>query len=53
MKFYFPNDYEKIVRDILEKETVRYKCDERDVLIRKDYDGDTKEIVFSQLGGSL
>lgn len=53
MKFYFPNDYEKIVRDILEKETVRYKCDERDVLIRKDYDGDTKEIVFSQMGGSL
>ena len=53
MKFYFPNDYEKIVRDILEKETVRYKCDERDVLIRKDYGGDTKEIVFSQLGGSL
>ena len=53
MKFYFPNDYEKIVRDILEKETVRYKCDERDVLIRKDYDGGTKEIVFSQLGGSL
>ena len=53
MKFYFPDDYEKIVRDILEKETVRYKCDERDVLIRKDYDGDTKEIVFSQLGGSL
>jgi len=53
MKFYFPNDYEKIVRDILEKETVRYKCDERDVLIRKDYDGETKEIVFSQLGGSL
>ena len=53
MKFYFPDDYEKIVRDILEKETVRYKCDERDVLIRKDYGGDTKEIVFSQLGGSL
>jgi hypothetical protein len=53
MKFYFPNDYEKIVRDILEKETVRYKCDERDVLIRKDYDVDTKEIVFSQIGGSL
>ena len=53
IKFYFPNDYEKILRAILEKETARYRCDQRDVLIRKDYDGDTKEIVFSQLGGSL
>ena len=53
MKFYFPNNYEKILIDILEKEIARYRCDQRDVLIRKDYDGDTKEIVFSQLGGSL
>ncbi len=53
MKFYFPNDYEKIIRDILEKESARYRCDERDVLIRKDYDGNTKEIVFSQSGGNL
>lgn len=53
MKFYFPNDYDKILKDILEKESSRYICDERDVLIRKDYDGNTKEIVFSQLGGSL
>jgi len=53
MKFYFPKGYDKILKDILEKENARYICDERDVLIRKDFDGNTKEIVFSQLGGSL
>ncbi|MEG0133237.1 MAG: hypothetical protein RR891_10560 [Clostridium sp.] len=50
--FYFPIGYEDLIVDILGEKNIRCEYDNRDVLVR-DYDINTKEIVFSKIGGNL
>lgn len=52
IEFYFPMDYEEVLRIIKSNKKYRGKLDYRDVLITND-EIDTKEIIFSIINGKL
>lgn len=52
IKFYFPLSFNDILQELLEKDNTRKVYDGRDTLI-KSYDVDSREIIFSKIGGKL